>query len=72
MAKSSFDLLSEDIRRELVSLGFSEPTEPQEQAIPLILAGRSVLIVAPTGTGKTEAAVLPVFDLMLKLKRSLP
>ena len=71
MAKSSFDLLSEDVRRGLVSLGFSEPTEPQERAIPLILSGRSVLIVAPTGTGKTEAAVLPVFDLMLKLKRSL-
>ena len=69
MAKRAFSLLSEEIRRGLISLGFTEPTDPQEKAIPLILSGKNVLIVAPTGTGKTEAAVLPVFDMMLKLKK---
>jgi len=69
MTKSAFDLLSEDLRSELKALGLTRPTEPQEKAIPLVLAGKSVLIVSPTGTGKTEAAVLPIFDMMLRLKR---
>jgi len=69
MTKSAFDLLSEDVRRELKALGLTRPTEPQEKAIPLVLAGKSVLVVSPTGTGKTEAAVLPIFDMMLRLKR---
>ncbi len=69
MAGNAFDLLCEEVRRELVALGLVRPTEPQERAIPAILAGKSVLIVSPTGTGKTEAAVLPIFDMMLRLKR---
>lgn len=69
MVKGAFNLLSEEIKTELSGLGLVEPTEPQEKAIPLILSGKSVLIISPTGTGKTEAAILPVFDLMLKLKK---
>lgn len=69
MVENAFDLLSEEVRRELISLGFTKPTEPQQRAIPLILRGNNVLIVSPTGTGKTEAAVLPVFDLMKLLKK---
>ncbi|MEM0217800.1 MAG: DEAD/DEAH box helicase [Candidatus Nezhaarchaeales archaeon] len=69
MAKNAFEMLNEEIRRELAALGFTRPTEPQEKAIPLILSGKNLLIVSPTGTGKTEAAVLPVLDMMLRLKR---
>src|SRR2546427_6643960 len=42
------------------ALGIEEFTEPQVRAIPRILAGANVLLVAPTGIGKTEAAVLPI------------
>ncbi|WP_297566324.1 DEAD/DEAH box helicase [uncultured Arcanobacterium sp.] len=41
-------------------LGFSAPTAIQMQAIPPLLAGRDVIGVAQTGTGKTAAFGLPL------------
>ena len=41
---------------------FSAPTQVQEEAVAHVLEGRSVLISSPTGTGKTLAAFLGVFD----------
>jgi len=45
---------------------FREPTEPQRNAWPLIQAGRSALIAAPTGSGKTFAAFLASIDGLLR------
>jgi ATP-dependent Lhr-like helicase len=61
-----FDLLVKPVQEALTEAGFSAPTEPQIKAIPPILAGKNVLLVAPTGSGKTEAVLLPVFSNFLE------
>ncbi len=47
--------------------GFTEPTPAQAGAMPPILAGKHTLLLAPTGMGKTEAAVLPILDELVEL-----
>jgi ATP-dependent RNA helicase DDX46/PRP5 len=42
-------------------LNFEKPTPIQSQAIPAIMAGRDVIGVAKTGSGKTIAFLLPMF-----------
>ena len=66
---NAFDQLSSQIRARLLELSILEPTLPQEQSIPAILAGENVLLIAPTGTGKTEAASLPIFHKILAGER---
>jgi ATP-dependent Lhr-like helicase len=46
--------------------GFAELSEIQNLALPLAGKGKNLLLIAPTGTGKTEGAMIPVFDGMLK------
>ena len=59
-SESSFESLTPAVRGLLAQTGITEPTPPQVQAWPLIARGEDVLIVAPTGSGKTEAALLPL------------
>jgi len=46
--------------------GYEEATPIQQQAIPLILAGKDVLAGAQTGTGKTAGFTLPVLQQLQK------
>jgi ATP-dependent Lhr-like helicase len=68
----AFAELHDAIKAALAERGFDEPTEPQRLAIPLVLEGRNVLIIAPTGSGKTEAAILPVLSKFLELGATEP
>lgn len=63
-----FKQLAKPIQKALEEAGFSMPTAPQVKAIPPILAGKNVLLIAPTGSGKTEAVLLPVFSNFLQRK----
>ena len=62
----AFALLSPSLKSLLQETGISKPTPPQAEAIPLVAQGGSVLIIAPTGSGKTEAALLPLIDKMVR------
>ena len=64
MTDSSFSGLgiAEPIRRALSAENYTTPTPIQTQAIPLLLAGRDLLGIAQTGTGKTAAFVLPILQ----------
>ena len=64
----SFPELCPDIIRVLESKGIKEPTPPQADSIPRIIRGENLLLVAPTGIGKTEAAILPVLEMILRTK----
>ncbi len=63
-----FKLLSEKLQEVVKKRGFKEPTLVQKLGIPPIISGKNVLLIAPTGVGKTESAMLPIFDEWIKKK----
>ncbi|MEM2384686.1 MAG: DEAD/DEAH box helicase [Candidatus Bathyarchaeia archaeon] len=70
--KSAFDLLARPIRKLIEEKGFKAPTEPQEKVIPKILEGKNVLLISPTASGKTEAAILPVLHMLIQMPMREP
>ena len=56
--------LNEQILAGVDSLGFTEPTPVQAQAIPVVLEGHDIVASAQTGTGKTAAFGLPTLQLI--------
>lgn len=69
MSAGSKNFDSFKLNRQLLNAveeaGYGQPTAIQQKAIPMILAGHDVMGIAPTGTGKTAAFVLPV---LMKVK----
>ncbi len=50
--------------------GFSKLTEIQKKASPVILQKKDCLVIAPTGSGKTECSVIPIFSLLKNVKKT--
>jgi superfamily II DNA/RNA helicase len=67
VAKLLFSSLALDplILRAIEETGYTEPTPIQEQAIPHVIAGRDLMAMAQTGTGKTAAFTLPMLQRLL-------
>src|SRR5277367_793550 len=64
MTISSFSELAlrPELQKALADQGYTTPTPIQAQAIPHLLAGRDLLGIAQTGTGKTAAFALPILQ----------
>ena len=70
LKKKRNKIIDSIISKKFKSLGFDSVTEIQKKAIPEILQEKNCLIIAPTGSGKTECATIPIFS---KLKtRKIP
>lgn len=66
LSSQVFSLLSPAVQQTIADSGIQTPTPPQTIAIPEIIGGKNVLLIAPTGSGKTEAVLLPILDRLLK------
>jgi len=60
------------LQENLKSAGFVELTPVQEKTLPLILQGNDVAALAPTGTGKTGAFLIPLIERVFQSLHSLP
>ena len=52
----------EPILKAIEEAGYTEPTEIQEQSIPLVLEGNDIIGCAQTGTGKTASFAIPILQ----------
>lgn len=56
--------LSENLLKGIAEAGYSECTEVQEETLALTLSGKDVFVQSQTGTGKTAAFLISLFELM--------
>jgi ATP-dependent RNA helicase DeaD len=54
--------LKPEIQRSLAEMGFTDLTPVQEQTFPYVLAGRDLIAMAQTGSGKTAACAIPLIQ----------
>jgi ATP-dependent RNA helicase RhlE len=64
--------LAEPLQRAVRAENYDAPTPIQAQAIPHLLAGRDLLGIAQTGTGKTAAFALPILQRLGAARAPLP
>lgn len=60
--------LAQPLLQAIENLGFLEPTPVQEQAIPVALTHKDLLVSAKTGSGKTAAFLIPTLQQLLNLR----
>jgi superfamily II DNA/RNA helicase len=58
----NLELLSEKIRNRLVEIGYQKLTDIQSKVVPLVLEKKDVVAQSRTGTGKTAAFLIPIFQ----------
>ena len=63
--------LADELVQGILATGYTAPTAIQERAIPLAVAGRDIIGVAQTGTGKTAAFALPMLNHFIKERPQL-
>lgn len=63
--------LPKSIQEIIDSLGYSEPTPIQRQAVPIGLQNRDIIGIAETGSGKTLAFLLPLLTWIMKLPKAV-
>ena len=56
--------MNQNLENLFKKFGFATLTEIQKNASPLILQKKDCLVIAPTGSGKTECSVIPIFSLL--------
>jgi ATP-dependent RNA helicase RhlE len=64
--------LAKPLLKALAEEGYTTPTPIQAQAIPGVMAGRDLLGIAQTGTGKTAAFALPIIHRLAADKKAAP
>jgi ATP-dependent RNA helicase RhlE len=64
--------LAKPLLRALADEGYARPTPIQAKAIPAVVAGRDLLGIAQTGTGKTAAFALPILHRLAADRRQTP
>jgi ATP-dependent Lhr-like helicase len=67
---NAFSDLHPRLKEALSRKGFTKPTKIQDEAIPAVRSGDHVLVIGPTGEGKTEVAILPILDKMSREGKS--
>lgn len=56
--------LRPEVKAGLEKINFKKPTKVQEKVIPELLIGDSVVVQAATGSGKTHAYLIPIFNII--------
>ncbi len=68
---AEFDL-TDSVRKGIADAGYVRCTPVQELSLPFILSGKDVAAQAQTGTGKTAAFLITIFDRLLKMDKRKP
>ena len=63
--------LAPDVLNGLLDMGYKAPSPIQEKAIPLAVTGRDLIASASTGTGKTAAFLIPIFQQLVGKERGI-
>lgn len=60
--------IDERLEKALKAVGIEELTDLQKRTFEVVISGKNALVVAPTGSGKTEAVMIPIFQRLLEKK----